>query len=219
MAEIKLPAKELIISAFFGGMVLSVLELMNACFRHENIFDPYFFGGMAFAGLLGVFGLFISQTKDIGGAITAGIAAPQLIGGIAKTGGAVTSAALSIFMGSTLYAQNADSIVVTTFIESKNTLRVETSEGKSFFVQDSMKFKLARNETIVIKDENTTSDIINFNDMEKDSVILELNSRKFIVQEKSQNFFRGLFAQQYVQKKQTDENKIEVTKKWTTKDP
>jgi hypothetical protein len=98
MANIKFPSKELIISAFLGGIVLSLLEMMNACFNHKNIFDLYFFGGMFFAGILGIFGLLVSQTRDIGGAVTAGIAAPQLIGGMAKVGGIVQTTLLAIFM-------------------------------------------------------------------------------------------------------------------------
>jgi hypothetical protein len=102
-------------------------------------------------------------------------------------------------------------------IEPKSTLQINTSAGQTFLVQDSTHFKLLKSETIIVKDSNTTSNIISFKDVNKDSVILELKSRKPVLQPRGQNFLRGLFAQQYVEKKQPDENKIEVTKKWTTK--
>ena len=76
MPDIKLPPKELIFFAFIGGIVLSLLELANILASRQNIFDLYFWGGAFVAGLIGIVGLFVSQTKDIGGAISAGIMAP-----------------------------------------------------------------------------------------------------------------------------------------------
>ncbi len=67
MGQIKLPAKELIIAAYCGGIITSLLELANmlASRAHDEIFDPYFWVGALVAGIIGVLGLFVSQTKDI----------------------------------------------------------------------------------------------------------------------------------------------------------
>ena len=59
-----LPSFDLIISAFIGGIVLSLMELMSMCTHHENIGDPYFYVGMLIAGFLGIVGLLVSRSKD-----------------------------------------------------------------------------------------------------------------------------------------------------------
>lgn len=124
MAEIKFPPKELLLCAFLGGMSMSLLELANMFAEHDNVLDPFFYGGMLIAGLIGVFGLLLSQAKDIGGAITAGIAAPQVLGGLTKV--APTVAVLLTSPVGTAYAddtiQMPDSLVITTIVIGEHRL-------------------------------------------------------------------------------------------------
>lgn len=213
MSSIKFPQKELIISAFCGGMILSLLELANMCAKHENIFDVYFYIGMFVAGVIGIFGLLLSQTKDIGGAITAGMAAPQLLAGLTKTGNVVNAAALAI-MG-TVYAQDInDTLIVQVVLENKNEIyQIKTTNDQFFDVNDSLTFSLPRNDAIIVSSNGTTSELITFKDVNVDTITLEINYRRQIMQQqRSKSILRGLFAQQYVQE-QTEPDKIEINKK------
>lgn len=212
MTNIKFPQKELLISAFCGGTILSFLELANMCVKHENIFDVYFYIGMFVAGIIGIFGLLLSQTKDIGGAITAGMAAPQILAGLAKTGSTIKVASFSLL--STVYAQNVDSINILTVIENNQDIyEIKVSDGRVIPITDSTVFKLSRNESIMIFSDDVSSDFITFDDVDSNHVTLQINHRKPILQKQGQSFLRGIFAQQYVAKDAT-KGKIEVTKQW-----
>lgn len=213
MSNIKFPQKELIISAFSGGMILSLLELANMCVKHENILDPYFYVGMLIAGIIGVFGLLLSQTKDIGGAITAGMAAPQLLAGLSKAGSVVKAAALIVT--GVVYAQNVtDTLIIRIALENQNEVyQVKTTSGQIFDVKDSLVFSLSRNDAIIISSNGITSDLITFKDISVDTITLEIDYRRQIVQQqRSKSLLRGLFAQQYVQE-QVEHDRIEVKKK------
>jgi len=150
MSNIKLPSKELIIAAFCGGTVVSLLELMNMFASHDNVFDPYFWGGMITAGIIGVLGLFISQAKDIGGAITSGIAAPQLLGGMVKAVPVMVS--ILSMHAAPIYADNTDSIKVTTIIEGTyKILEIKSlNTNKGLLLRDTMIIKLPTEDSLEI---------------------------------------------------------------------
>ncbi len=95
---------------------------------------------MLVAGIIGVLGLFISQAKDIGGAVTSGVAAPQLLSGIAKATPIVSSLIFSPFV-STTYAQEPsnDSIEIVTIVEgTEHILELKSVDSKkSHFLKDT----------------------------------------------------------------------------------
>lgn len=154
MPEIKFPSKELILCAFLGGTAMSLLELMNMFVERENVLDPYFYGGMLIAGLIGIFGLLLSQAKDIGGAITAGIAAPQVLGGLTKV--APTVAALLTAPIGTAYAEDIfqmpDSLEITTIVVGEHRL-IEIkplNSRKGLLLRDTTYIKVPAGDTLEI---------------------------------------------------------------------
>jgi hypothetical protein len=208
-----IPSIELTLAAFAGGMVLSLLELMNMCTHHENISDPLFYMGMLIAGILGILGMIISRAKDIGGAVTSGIAAPQLLAGIAKTG--VVQAAL--MLNSPVYAQPApympakDSISVTIVSESDNKiLQVQpVHDTTKYFLNDTLRMRVPSNESIVLSGKNVNSATWEFTGA-KTSAMVWVSSKQV---KNNSDFFRGLFAQQV----QKSEAKYELELKGSVK--
>jgi len=193
-----IPSLKLILAAFAGGMVLSLLELMNMARAHENIADPYFFLGMFIAGLLGIVGLVISRSKDLGGAVTAGISAPQILAGITKAG-AVTSTVFFSIIAPPVYAQDSseviDSVTITIIAETDRPLSVRPVNAKGgYFLTDSLKITVAKKEGLVFSGENAYTETLNLENVNE-----EITVRAKIlapVQQKSKGLLRGLFAQQ-----------------------
>lgn len=208
MPEIKFPQKELIISAFFGGMVLSMLELMNMLFNKEMV-DGYYLGGMFVAGILGVFGLLVSQTKDLGGAITAGIAAPQILGGFAKTTGVVKSVTFFFLSlsGGEAYAMeepekvlSTDSVYVVAVAEkSDEILEIICNDSKvNYYLKDKIIFRVPKNEEIIVSSREAYMPVT-FENLSKDTILMTvkvLERKPQIQQARSSKVFRGIFAQE-----------------------
>lgn len=152
--EKKLPPKELIIAAFCGGTVTSLFELANMLSSHENIIDIYFWAGALIAGIIGVLGLFVSQAKDIGGAITSGVAAPQLLGGMAKITPTVISLLLSPII-TPIYAgeEKIDSVEITTIVEKGKIYEIKPlrDTGKTILIRDTMTFMVPKGDMVLYK--------------------------------------------------------------------
>ena len=106
----KAPMWQFLLASFCGGMLLSALELFHMFTRKEAP-DIYFFGGMIMAGIIGMAGPFLSRVSDIGGALTSGIAAPQLLGSIGKAATGVAQA--SVWTSPTLFYAGIIKSVVT----------------------------------------------------------------------------------------------------------
>jgi hypothetical protein len=196
-----IPSIDRTLAAFAGGMVLSLLELANMCKNHENIGDPYFYLGMLIAGVLGIIGLVVSRSKDLGGAVTAGIAAPQVLAGIAKTG----AVAHTVFFSSLIpcaYAQppafipSQDSVTMTIVAESDRPLEVRPMHEKGgYFLEDTLVVRMPKNETIVFSGMGVEPVSLNFPAGDSDQAVIKAT----LIQEKKKvrkGLLRGMFAQQ-----------------------
>ncbi len=223
MPEIKLPQKELILFAFIGGIIISLLELTHMLANRENVFDPFFWGGAIVAGLIGVIGLLLSQTKDIGGAITAGMAAPQLLSGITN----VAPAAMTFIFNSIVtpvYAQDdvqmlqqPDSIEIVVIVEGTNKILELNSGPNQSFVKDTAHLKIQKDEKFSISGDNMEDVNISFDDaltnVAKDTskeYIVKVNVVEYVPQQKrQQSFLRGLLGHGQRKKPQAKQ-KLEV---------
>lgn len=139
----KVPMWALIVAAFSGGIVLQMAELMGMMHHHEAA-DIFFFGGMLVAGAMGIGGLFLAGATSVRSAVSAGISAPQLLGGIMK---AVPATAMMLNnMVAPVYAQltTVDSVKVTVEVESTLTgVTISTMDGSWLVqVQDGMKLTI-----------------------------------------------------------------------------
>jgi len=227
MPEIKLPAKELILFAFIGGIVLSLLELANMLASHQNIFDLYFWGGMIIAGLIGVIGLLLSQTKDIGGAITAGIAAPQLLGGITNIAPTVVTFLFNSIV-TPVYAQTDttqmmenDSIEIVIVLKGSNEILELSTQQYTNFIKDTTIMKIHKDEQLSISGKNVDDIKINFEDelnrVANDTAkqyIVNVNVVEYVSQQNQQvqnknSFLRGVLGHKYRKKPQV-KHKLEV---------
>lgn len=193
-----IPSLKLIFAAFGGGMVLSLLELMNMARAHENVADPYFYLGMFIAGILGIVGLLVSRSKDLGGAVTAGISAPQILAGIAKAG-AVTQTVFFSIVAPPVYAQEpvvTDTVTVTIIAETDRpiSVRPETSKG-GYFLTDTLQVKVPRNQTLIFSGGDVGSSSIGF-DGTRDSVMVRAKVITHVQKQQKKNIWRGMFAQQ-----------------------
>lgn len=208
MSPIKFPQKELIFFAFVGGIVLPLLELSHMLASRENALDPYFWAGMLVAGIIGIIGLFFSQTKDIGGAIATGMCAPQLLSGITKVGPTVTSLLIGSFT-TPVYAQpiTQDSIHVLVIVEDSNKVIEVVSQEQLFLVKDTIHLKIPAQDTLLVSGSDLDTITLNKFDSTKDYTI-KVN----IVEEKQvsqNNFLRGIFGNSY-RKDSTTKQKLDV---------
>jgi len=130
--------REVIIGGFIGGSVMSLFELLNIISVKDPI-DIYFFIGMVVAGIIGIIGTVISSAKDIKSAITAGIAAPTLLGGAIKSAPIVTSACISL-MGSPVYADSSN-IYDCLKNDSSSTFIYKVKEDSLYIKEEPTKVK------------------------------------------------------------------------------
>jgi hypothetical protein len=104
--------KEVILGGFLGGCLISLLELAYTVRAGDyQLVTVYFFIGCIASGFIGVVGTFMSNARDFRNAISAGIAAPSVLGSMIQSGvaKAATVAALSIF-GTPAYADTTDTV-------------------------------------------------------------------------------------------------------------
>jgi len=230
MAEIKLPPKELIFFAAVGGTVLPLLELANMLASRQNIFDPFFWGGAVVAVIIGVIALFVTQTRDIGGAISAGMMAPQLLNGIVSIA-PVAGAFLLELVATPVYAQidmvqmEKDSIGIMVVVESKNHVLELNAEQKTNFVKDTMHLKIHKDGKLSISGKNIDNFDVNFeeelNRIKNDSTgnkeyVVKVNVVEYVPQQQVQQnnknkFLRGLFGGEKYRKKPQIHSKLEVS--------
>lgn len=202
----KLPKKiGLFAAAFSGGTALSWLELMNMFFHRPQDLNVYFFGGMFIAGLIG-FGVsvIIAGDTNIRSAFLTGVAAPQILGGIIKTGTIVTSVAF-IFQLSFIpqaYAKDNESIITDSTkieinlksaqdpvtirdIHTKKEYRVLPGEQIIIPYSDSLEIESYGAKTQKVK-------------IDKDYIVDSKKRLDIIVisKQRTKSLFRGLFAQQ-----------------------
>lgn len=206
MSDIKLPPKELIIASFCGGITMSLLELMNMFAAHENVFDPYFWGGAFIAGLVGIIGLFVSRAKDIGGAITSGIAAPQILGGMTKI--VPTTLALISLHASPSYANMSDSISVTTIVEGTyKVLEIKPiNSNRGILLRDTTIIKIPINDSLeIIGDQYETIHFsLNKDTVKNEETILKIKATNdFFIQRANpvERFLRGAFGHSHRKEK------------------
>ncbi len=228
MGQIKLPAKELIIAAFCGGIVTSLLELANmlASRAHDEIFDPYFWVGFIVAGIIGVLGLFVSQAKDLGGAITSGVAAPQLLGGLGKVAPTVVSL-LFAPLNTPVYAGEdfQDSITVKTIVEGNYKvleIRPVNSTQKGVLIRDTMTVKLPTGDLEIYGDDHEGIQFcIDKDTVNEKEVVVRIRATDHVVQKEQhhpiQRILRGAFGHRK-EKKKTKKLELTVEEKPIEKD-
>lgn len=188
---------------------MSLLELLNMLSTKEGMGDIYFYSGMVVAGVIGIIGLFVSQAKDIGGAITSGIAAPQLLGGLAKSAtniGSQTAAfgktaeiVLCFLMapfGGDAYAATPDSVTIKTVVKSQHALEVKTN-GRSQYVKDTTDIKVAADDTLNIEGQKVS--VADYTvDKNKGAMMVTIEKKNRVVVSKKGQLLRGLFGHQEV---------------------
>jgi hypothetical protein len=173
---------KLLVSAFAGGIALSIIELANM-FKQKEIPDMYFFGGLVIAGIIGIAGYFLTGAKDIKTAFASGVSAPQLFGGFIKVG-SVGAQAVSLLFCSDVYAEtpkiDSVSIVVITQVDN---IKIKTNDS-IFIVNDSSKIRFKYQDYIIVN-------------MKKIAVPQEKNSIMKIKATESitDKLFRGITAQ------------------------
>jgi hypothetical protein len=134
--------KEMIFGAFIGGMTMSLLELMTAMNAGEyDMLSIFFIIGCLVSGMIGIIGSFIIAPTDFRNAITTGIAAPSILGGLMRSGVAKTTTTTVVAlmnMGiAPVCADPADSNIViydtiNVGIVSETTMVIDTpSDGTS----------------------------------------------------------------------------------------
>lgn len=202
MPEIKFPSKEIIICAFLGGIVVPLLELMNMFVSRENVLDPYFYGGMLIAGVIGIIGLLVSQVKDIGGAIAAGIAAPQVLGSLTKVGPTVV-ALLTAPIG-TAYAQGdtipvLDSLEITTIVEGTyKVLEIKPlNSRRGILLRDTTVVKVPAGDSLEIIGEGDAVHFYLDKNTGNKKITIKIKVREQIVQQEQSSLnrmFRGVFG-------------------------
>ena len=87
--------------AFFGGTLLSLVELADLIKHDPSDINIYFFAGTILAGIFGIIGFLIGGNDkfDRKASFMIGISAPQLIGGVIK-GGTTSSGFFQIHFSS-----------------------------------------------------------------------------------------------------------------------
>jgi hypothetical protein len=100
--------KEVIAGGFVGGMAMSLLELAVTVQDGEfHLVSVFFIIGCIASGSVGVIGTLMVNPSDFRNAVSAGIAAPSLLGGLIHSGVATTTTvvAMSLFAPS-VHAQD-----------------------------------------------------------------------------------------------------------------
>ena len=83
--------KEVLIGGFVGGAAMSLLELATALKSGDfQLVSIFFFIGCLASGAIGIVGSLMVGPKDFRNAVSAGIAAPSLLGGLVGSGVATT---------------------------------------------------------------------------------------------------------------------------------
>lgn len=207
---------------------MSLLELLNMLTSKESMGDVYFYLGMFVAGLVGVIGLLVSQSRDIGGAITSGIAAPQLLGGLAKTAtgaatqtGALFNAAEVVLcfllapFGGDAYAQEPvqmvqpDSVVVKTVVKSEHALEVKTKSGGKQYVKDTLELKVAADDTIHIEGQSVPVSEYTVQKNGK-AMMVTVEKKNRVVKSRKGSLLRGMFGHQEIHPAQQQQQQINV---------
>ena len=205
--ELKMNHK-LLLAAFCGGMSLSLLELMNMMFHSPQDINVFFFGGMTIAGGIGIIGYFLAGDANIRSAFLSGIAAPQILGGVLKTGATVGTHAGVIFsiFGSPVYANEPiDTIIqdTTMTITVEGTREVITvkdlNTNKEYKASYHKPAEIPFSNSIEVTTITATGEKVKVN---KDYSVDEKKRLNIIVIEKhkTKSIFRGLFPQQQQQK-------------------
>jgi len=126
--------KEALLGGFIGGMTISLLELATTIKSGDySLVSVFFFIGCLASGVVGVIGTLVVAPGDFRNAISAGIAAPSLLGGLIQSGVATTTAALLLSIASpAAYADDSIPIVsdssIVVVIDSTDALEVEQVE-------------------------------------------------------------------------------------------
>jgi len=186
---------QLVISAFCGGICLSLSELMGML-SHKEAVDIYFFAGMLVAGLIGIGGFFAVGASGVRSAFAAGVSAPQIIGGLAKAVPAGAKAlSTMLIVSQPLYAQTVahhdslkvDSARVIVVLDGLDSLQVRAG-NTIHVVGNGTVLKLPKNDTVTVSGEDIQS--------QKTVVGTAKNQVLRIGTEQPKaNFFRGVFAQ------------------------
>ena len=196
----------LLLAAFFGGICLSLSELMQMLTAHEGL-DLYFFGGMFVAGLMGIGAFILAGADKIKTAFTSGVAAPQLLGGLVKAGTAGVKAA-SVFAISTVYAQGVDSTKVNIQLNGvEQEVMLQSLDGRqSYPVSDSCVIVVPNQDSMVIVGVGFVPQKVKVN-YGNDTQL------KISIEPSKNGFVRGLFAQQFKESK-LEKFRVEAVKKF-----
>ena len=118
--------REVLIGGFIGGTVISLLELATTLKEGDyHLISIFFFIGAIISGIIGVVGTLIVSPNDLRNAISAGVAAPSLLGGLLQSGVATTTTALMLSIVSP--EAYADTTSITKPVtEIKDTSTVDT---------------------------------------------------------------------------------------------
>jgi len=181
---------QLILSAFIGGIVLSLIELTNM-FKQKESPDIFFFGGLLIAGIIGIVGYFMTGANDVRTAFVSGVSAPQLLGGIVKIGSAGAQAVSLLFAPMNAYAQTPTVDTVNVLVLSQfNNVKIKTNDTV-FVVNDSNKIKMKYQDSITIFVDNIPK-----------KVELQKTSNTITIKKSNSNFskfFRGMIAQKSIE--------------------
>lgn len=192
----------LFIAAFFGGTALTWLELMNIFFHHPEDLNIYFFGGMFVAGVIGLgVSRIIAGDTNIRSAFLTGVAAPQILGGIIKTGTVVsTNIAFSllplIYAGPPPVLEDSTKIEITVKGTNELVTIQDMNTDQEYIITPNQPIKIPYSDSLEIKSHNAEGKKINIT---KDYIVDNTKKLDVIIIPKyrTRGIFRGLFAQQY----------------------
>ena len=219
---IKQGSIQLILAAFLGGMLLSILELYSMLQNKEHI-DSYFLGGMVIAGFIGIVGYILSNPDNARAAILAGVSAPQLLGGLKNAAVASSEATMSFLKTAPLYASMfigllfpsahakpvvvPDSISVIISVYGSEYITIKTIDS-IFVVSGIAKLEIKKQDSIIVAVPGIDPSTIYFYETsDTGGVKIDKNKKEFVIKisvdevqvqqkSKSGSFFRGMFAQQ-----------------------
>ncbi len=191
--------------AILGGMVLSLLELVEIAKTGDQCNFPMFFLGMGASGVIGLVGyLIVAPVTNNRSALVAGIAAPQIVGGLTKTGDALFVSASLLFspMMPNAYAQDApetqpavvDSVAVTIIAEpSEAKIRVITPSGKAYLLRETTVFRMPSGSRLEFVSSGYQTAIYDIpSATEVSGICLRVSAPQ---SEAAKSFLRGVFAQ------------------------
>ena len=197
---------DVLLAAFCGGMALSVLELLNILTQHPQNLNIYFFAGMIVAGCIGLgVSFFLKGDTSKDSAFFTGIAAPQLLGAIVKTGSTATQVAFfsQLSFLPMAYAGTTDVVIedsTTIEITVKGTTQPVTVQNvhtkKEYVIEPNEPTKIPYSDSLKITSKSTQNKDINVNK----KYIID-NTKKLdvvvITKQRTKGFFQGIFAQQH----------------------